>query len=390
MTPIASISKTTVKSFAEEPVNSFWQEKNLSLSSSLPTHDYAKVLSESLTTLPANSVVCLFTEELSSPSLLEALAKARDSGHRIYILTSSSNSKLKELDGCLIRYGDSGKIGSFMLINPNSSSARGYIFTGSLTDGSLAYGANLLLNLDLEQSKVLFRYFCYQFWHKAEREFLAGQNYEVKETPIDIFPPNEDSCDFAYLQKLWALESKDAFIAASLLANNNYFNFTHLTKASIYTLLSGIDDKLVKALKQNENKIFASEGIVLPNIVQINDKIWLVPKIDNTFTESIYSILLNDEQKKDVTEHFNQVLQQTACYEYNESKLRGELAGQTIFMLGDEPNKKYKIEAEKQINLGENTLSELLPKHEFENCQPEFADDGKAITITYNWLNKPF
>ena len=396
MTPIKPVSKTETKNFGQEPVNEFWLEIPASASSGSQDKKYLDHLKNVLDSVK-DGVICVFSEELSSKPLCEALASARDNGSRIYILTNDYHSEMKNLEGCLIRYGGNKKLGSFILINPNPidpniNKPTGCLFTGRLSEGSINLPANLLLDLDNTQVSTLFRYFCYQFWDKnlVKKERIGNEDRDVGAAPLDIYPPVEDSCDFEYLKSVWNKEMDNAIITTSLLTENSYLKFSNFKNSTILSFFSGIDNNLVRSLKQNNNEIFAYDDVTLINSLKSPDGIWLVPKTDSAREEEVYALKLNPNQANDLDKHITALSQRKARYQYVANDIRGNLSGKTIFSLGGSVSQKFKINAESRITVQPAPPSKLLPKEEFENLKPAFTDDDRSVSITYEWTNIPF
>jgi hypothetical protein len=314
---------------------------------------------------------------------------ARDNGSRIYILTNTYQQKIKNLEGCLIRYGGNKRLGSFILINPNSDDPIGCLFSRLLSEGSVNLPVNLLLDLDNTQVSTLFRYFCYQFWNKAEKEYIDKES-DTGTAPIDIYPPSEDTCDFQYLKTVWDKKTDNALITTSLLSENSYLKFSNFKNSTILSLFSGIDNNLVRSLKQNNNEIFAYNDAALINFLKSPDGIWLVPKTDSAREEEVYAIELNSEQANVLDKHIAAFLQGKVRYQYFANETRENLSGKTIFPLGGSISQKFKINAESRITVQPAPPSELLPREDFENLKPVFADDSRSVSITYAWANIPY
>jgi len=390
MTRIVPIPKSDTKYFGDKTIPEFWLEIPASSPSVNNNNDYMNRLKNCLESAPNDGVICVFSEELPCKTLCESLAKARDNGNRIYILTNSYHDEMRNLEGCLIRYGGGKRIGSFILINPHSNMPSGCLFTGIFSDGSVNLSANLLFDLGTDQVSVLFRYFCYQFWNKAEKERIGGKEHNTESAPLDVFPPVGDACDFEYLKSVWGKEAENAQITASLLAESPYMKFTNFSHSKIVSLFSGIDDNMVRSLKQNQNEIYINNGTNLINSIKTPDGTWLIPKIDAAHEEEIYALLLNDEQIKILDKYIIMVSQGKDQYRYFESDTRENLSDKTIIKLGDSISKKYKIEPHSTIPVQLPSPSELLSWEDFEKQKPDFIDDDRSISIKYEWTIVPF
>jgi len=392
MTPIKPVAKTATVDFGKEPVNEFWVEAPAQNGNAPQIPNYLERVKAYLDSAPANSVICVFSEELSSKQLCESIAKAYDNGCRIYLLTDTYHGEMKNLDGCLMRYGGGEKTGSFILVNPNADgiAPTGCIFTSMLADGSMNMADNLLLDLDSEQVKILYRYFCYQFWCKAEKERIGREERNTQAAPIDIFPPVEDSCDFGHLKSIWGKETEGALITTSLLNKNSYLGVSNFSNSTILSILPGIDDNIVRSLKHRNNEIHACNETALVNTIKTPDGVWLVPKIDAARKEEVYSIRLNDEQMRILDKHSVSLLNGKTLYHYTASETRENLSGKTVLPLGANVSQKYEIKPESSVAVRTEMQQELLPRDEFENKKPTLDDDGISVSRTYNWTNIPF
>jgi hypothetical protein len=388
MTPIQAEKKTKIINYGEKPVESFWRE--IPVSSDLPDTDYPGEVQKILAPSVKDGVICVFSEELSSRYLCELLAKARDSGNRVYILVNDFNDEMKNLEGCLVRYGGSRRIGSFILINPNSGNSSGCMFTGRFSDGGLQLAENLLLTLDNDQISVLFRYFCHQFWNRSAKERIERESRDIDSAPVDIYPPSGDSCDFQYLQSVWSKEMNGAVITTSCLSENSFLKFSNISNSNIVSLYSGIDDNIVRSLKQKNNTIIAIDNICFINSIKTGESILLIPKIDTIPENEVYALSLNDIQSKVLDKHIINLSKSHVQYQYFEKEKREMLIGKTIIRLGEKLSEKYTIKQNGHAKLNIPQPSELFPKNQFDRFEPAFPDDERSVSITFEWENKPF
>jgi hypothetical protein len=77
-------------------------------------------------------------------------------------------------------------------------------------------------------------------------------------------------------------------------------------------------------------------------------------------------------------------------FDFSEKAIRGELSEKQIILLNNETQIPIKIKANTTNVLSDNVVDSLLPKNEFENQEPNFADDGVSVSIEYSWQNIPF
>ncbi|MCL1994375.1 MAG: hypothetical protein FWG66_15635 [Spirochaetes bacterium] len=398
MATIKPEQKTHTKNYGKIPVEKFWLKISAETVAEVATKtsdsqvvDLHKMLNDFLSNTEANSVVCVFSEELSSGELCKNLANVRDNGSRVYILTNGFHDEMKNLSGCLMRYGGSTRLGSFILKNPNSSNPSGYFFTGRFNGGSLATPTNLLLGLDATQCAVLFRYFCWQFWNKTVEEFVENKPIPTEDAPLDIYPPKDDGCDLEHLKKVWTVEAENCHVNTSRLEKSPYLKFTNFSNSNIVSLFTAMDNDLVSSISEKNNEIFAIDDTAFLNSVKTHEGTWLIPKISTTPPgEELYALQLNDSQKNILEKHAEELKSKKPLYQYCKFGLRENLNGKTICKLGEELSKKYAIAAKTTQKLDVSKAEELLPKEEFDNVKPHFDDDGKSVSIEYQWTNKPF
>jgi len=77
-------------------------------------------------------------------------------------------------------------------------------------------------------------------------------------------------------------------------------------------------------------------------------------------------------------------------FNFSEKAKRSELSGKHIIYLNKETQIPFQIKAITTIDLENNVSENLLPKSEFENQEPNFADDEVSVSIKYIWKNVPF
>ena len=393
MEKIESLKNNVIKYFGDIIHNDFWLEKNNS-SQIIKNNDNHEKIKKIFNNIPNDGVICIYSEELSEKYLCKTIAEAaRDIGNRIYILVNEYNSELANLEGCLIRYKGNKRIGSFILINPNTTAPSGCVFTGALSDESMKLNDNLLLDIDQKQIETLFGYFCYQFWNNKEgRENIGKEERNTEMSPVDIYPPVNDSCDFDYLCKKWNKTNENAFITTSRLTKTYYTDFSGIYNSDIITLLEGADLELLRLLKQQNNKIIAYNKNTFINFIKTQEGAWLIPKINNMFENNIYSIKLNPQQEDIINAHINAITQGKNEYEYYNEKKREELKEKFILHFGE--TNKIKINSTSIKYIKEPLKQDkFITKDELNKLRPPSAsmeDDGKSIHITYSWEVIPF
>ena len=153
---IKAISKSETINYGDKKINDFWLKVN-----------DRKIIKdnnnlERINTVfkqVENSVICIQTEEINHADIIKAIYEASKHNNRIYLLTNNKDTDLKKLEGvCLIRYGIKN-IGSFILINPNTNSEKGILFSAPLIESSFTNVDNFVLDIDSQQTQTLFRFF---------------------------------------------------------------------------------------------------------------------------------------------------------------------------------------------------------------------------------------
>lgn len=77
-------------------------------------------------------------------------------------------------------------------------------------------------------------------------------------------------------------------------------------------------------------------------------------------------------------------------FDFTEIAKRGDISDKQIIPLNNEKQIPILIKPNTTNDLGDIVIESLLPKSEFENKEPNFADDGVSVSIEYKWQNTPF
>jgi hypothetical protein len=389
MSKIQPISRKEKKIYASKEVKNFWLKKNMQIQEESRYETDKTALIEGLINQAIEGTICLQSELLSDNRIVEALYKAAEHNNRVYILANNFHESLKKLCGrCLIRFGIKN-IGSFILLNPNSNNSRGFFFTGQLSEGSLNLPSNLFLNLDGEQSGILYRHFCYHFWNTARSEITdASGDHETGNPPIDVYPCTENFCDADYIKDLLKSQTKNCTLITSMLINKDYFDFSHLEKSIIICSLKNNNNELLPLVKNAGNTIYSFENGIVVNIIKSNNEMWIIPKQDINADDIFYALQLNKEQIFDLDRHIEQYTN-TFNYEYFGSRKRGDIKGREILPLDSSVSVMIKETDSKHL---ENIFSPVLVSQaEFVSIKPDdFPDDETAVDVTYTWTTVPF
>jgi hypothetical protein len=385
MQKIQTISKTKKIDYGNEEVNNFWLKINEKSNFQKDNNNLKQICS--VFNEIQNSFICIQTEKLDHPEIIEAIFNASKKRNRIYILTNEKDKQLQQFEGvCLIRYGIKN-IGSFILVNPNTNSAKGILYTAPFIETSLANSENISLELDNGQLKTLFRFFSDNFWNKAEFEIIEDFNNpkETGEPPLDFLPNIKDFCDADFVKNEIYKINNNAIISIPSLQTNDIINFTKLKNSKIITGLKNNNTELLKSVKSLSNSIYAFENNFSRIIITENGS-WLMPKTNISKNDNFYSLKLNATQIKKLNIEISEKLE-NAEFGFNLSKTREELENETIRLLDNIENE---IKSETEITAKNIELTELLPKEEFEKQEPEFVDDGISVKINYSWQIIPF
>jgi len=387
-TKIQAISKSKNIDYGNKEINNFWlkikkksnfQEENTNLKQIISVLDEIQ-----------DSIICIQTEKLNHPEIIKAVYNASKKRNHIYILTNEKDAGSKQLEGvCLIRYGIKN-IGSFILINPNTSSNKGVIYTAPLIETSLANAENISLNLDNEQVKTLFRFFSDNFWNKAEFEIIEDFNnpIETGEPPLDFLPNIKDFCAADFVKNEILKINSNAIISIPTLQTNDLLNFADLKNSKTLTSLKNNDNELLISLA-SDNSIYASPNNSLRLIISENNDSWLIPKTNISNDDNLFALKLNSQQIKTLRKKSEQNIE-NAEYEFHLSQTRKELENKTILLLNN-IKKEIKINSENNETLDDIELTEFLPQKEFEQQKPEFTDDNNfSVKRNYNWQIIPF
>lgn len=134
--------------------------------------------------------VCICSEKITDKKIIEKIFNLSEQ-IKFYILVNEYSNELDNLKGkALIRYGVKN-IGSFVLVNPNSSNPKGVFFQGQFTEPSLLLEHIFFEVKNEDNVKELFRHFCYHFWESASFEILENDEKRVDSKPIDIYYDND-------------------------------------------------------------------------------------------------------------------------------------------------------------------------------------------------------
>ena len=386
MEKIQSIQKSKTIDYSDKPLERFWLECNTD--SLQQTEDCRTFFTETLNK-SSDSVICMQTEKIDDPELIKALYAA-SKNNRIYILTNDKPSALKDLSGCcLVRYGVNN-IGSFMLINPGKQNSSGYLFTAPFLASSFA-SDNIILTLDINQTKTLFRFFCNAFWNKASHEIIDNFDSEmpVSEPPLDFLPNLNDFCDEIYVKKECTAPTADAIVMLPELRSEQLIDYRTVTDSKILIHFGYVDEQALMKMTNSNNELYAAKNICAQLVLTKTDKSFLIPKPYISKTDNIFALELNDAQKNILMNKIRSRIIDKLEYRYLHSEKRGGYADRTIYFTSS-PEKAIQIRTQSDIELSAVCSSKFFERNLFEQQEPQFQDDGVSCNITYTWEIKPF
>ncbi|GHU30669.1 hypothetical protein FACS1894172_04330 [Spirochaetia bacterium] len=389
MSSIQPVAKVKVIDYGDRELTNFWLKKENGGAVSETINHYDQI--KSLLAPTTVGILCIQSEELSDKTLIKALFKAADKGDRIYIMTNDYNPAMKELQGCcLIRYGLKN-LGSFLLGNLNTTAPSGVFFTGPLSEGALNLSSNLMIDLDAEQTGILYRHFCFHFWNTAAKEVAGDNSRDTDASPIDIFPCTGNFCDSEFAKNSVKAVSDQAEIITNSITLKVYYDFNTSKDATIVTSLFGNNSDLLPLIKNAGNNVFAINKGSFINVFKNSSECWIIPKSTVQTDDIFYALKLNDEQRRQIEKRF-EIYKSNAEYEFFALEQRKNIAGKTILPLdAKNANESFLIEQKTTRKLPNNQRQgELLSEDALNNAEPEFPDDGKSVTIEYTWDNMPF
>jgi cardiolipin synthase len=154
----------------------------------------------------AREVVCLASFLLADVEIVRAVLGAAERGCRVYLLTASEGQLLKEpredsefdnqrreehakllreLAGhVLVRSADSFH-SKFLLIDPRTRNARGFLLTANLTTEALMRNPEMAVELHRDEAQDLFRQFLAGFWEESQNELLGPDRLSLVRPPVD-------------------------------------------------------------------------------------------------------------------------------------------------------------------------------------------------------------
>jgi len=385
MEKIQSIRKSKTIDYSDKRIERFWLENNTD--SSQQTADYRTMLIEAVSN-STNSVICIQSEQIDDSELIKTLYAA-SKNNRIYILTNEKLPALKNLAGCcLLRYGVKN-IGSFILIHAETQDYSGYLFTAPLLESSFA-SSNIMLALDADQTKTLFRFFCNGFWNKASREIIDDFNsdIQVSEPPLDFLPNMNDFCSEDYVKKACTAPFEQARMMIPELRKGSLIDYTIATNSIILIQFGDVNEQALAEIIKDNNELYALKNIFAQFVLTENGKSFLVPKPYISETESIFALELNDTQKAMLIQNIRSCIDNPA-YRYLHTGKRSEYAGCTVYFTSD-TKKAVQLKAQSDSELAAVSCTKLFERNVFENQEPQFQDDGVSCSIRYSWEVQPF
>jgi hypothetical protein len=383
---IKAISKSETINYGDKKINDFWLKVN-----------DRKIIKdnnnlERINTVfkqVENSVICIQTEEINHADIIKAIYEASKHNNRIYLLTNNKDTDLKKLEGvCLIRYGIKN-IGSFILINPNTNSEKGILFSAPLIESSFTNVDNFVLDIDSQQTQTLFRFFSDNFWNNTQFEIIESFDtaQEVPEAPLDFLPNINDFCDRDYVTNQMSKINSETIISVPQILKSKQLN-PNLTNSKILSSFKNEDFELLKKLALNNNTIVATIQNNLNFVINNNGESWLIPKSSISDDDNFFALKLNNSQVDILGEYALSKID-IAEFQFELSKTRKELENNKIHLITDLDN-ELGIKPTSNINCNDIKLDSFISKEDFEKTKPSFTDDAVSVTIDYTWNIIPF
>ncbi len=203
------------KVLEHEPINSVWITKK---SKSVQKEKWSEqiivagnnrsIFNELISTVDsANDIICVSSFIIQSTAFTDSLLKAKKRGVRVYLLTASETHLKKDYsalseysknivdehkdlldvlsDNILVRTGDHLH-SKFVLIDPKTENANGFLLTCNLTEKAMTENVEILFKLDKTQIIDLYSQFLRGFWLEANQELMKGELRPVGDSPFSL------------------------------------------------------------------------------------------------------------------------------------------------------------------------------------------------------------
>jgi len=390
MNKIEPIKSDCPIDYSDKIINNLWEECIIEerACSDMKNVDFVSELLDNI----ENGVVCVQSESVISSNIIEKLYDCTKRKNRIYLLSNNKEDILENLAGsCLIRYGINN-IGSIILVNPNTDNSKGCLLATPLAESDVEDDNNLLLKLNSQQINKLFRFFCNNFWNKAEYEIIDDfeKPSPAGDPPLDFLPPLEDYCNSDYLKKEIETNIQSAkMISIPEISDNSFILSDKISGAEIITGLSGNDTDFLNKLAAGNDIYSVSNNKHNPCHYILTDETgWLIPKSRISNNDNLFGLRLDENQYKFVNEKY-EFYKNKINYKYSIKKTRNELRCKKI-ILQNQMNNLIEIKEKNIVDYGIIPCSKFLKETEFKEVEPEFSDDGVSCLIQNEWEVVPF
>ena len=387
MRKIETIKKQATKDFSSEIINNFWlklhERQNFTKYNDIRTK-ITKMLDEA-----EESIICVQTEKLEDNDIVTSIFNASKRKNRIYIVTNEKDPALKNLAGsCLIRYGIRN-IGSFILVNPDSTSAEGFLLNIPLIMESLNHRP-VLISLNKDQLSAIYRFFCYSFWNKTEYEIMNDfdNSQKTENPPLDFLPPLDNFCDGEYLRNKIIEKGCLKGISLPVIDSSNLFDLQNNGKCRLLISISKNDSMVLENMLNKDSKIRAFDDSNNYFFAISDDSGFFIPKANLSAGENLFGLELDLNQQR----YFDEVFENQwnmADWELIKEKNRAELSGH-IIKLQNNLNKETTIKEKSEKDCGSIKLTKFVDKEVFEEQKPKMEDDGVSCKIDFFWRVMPF
>lgn len=388
MEKIKTIKKQTEKDFSFETINNFWLKlpklQSFATDNNNVIAKITKVLDEA-----EESIICIQTEKIADNEIIKSIFNASKRKNRIYIITNELDPALKDLAGsCLIRYGIKN-IGSFILVNTNSTNAEGLLLNVPLITESLSH-CPLSISLNKDQLSEIYRFFCHNFWNKTEYEIINDFNSPQKSDnpPLDFLSPIDNFCDVSYLKN--KIKSFTGFNKISLpnIEKKSFLEIPFNNISRVLVSISNNNTETSEYLLNNNSKIRAFNGFNNCLFAISDDSGFFIPKSNLSGEDNIFGLELDEKQRKCFDGIFENQWND-ADWELIREKNRGDLVEQTI-KFQNNLNKEISIKEKSEKDCETIKLDKFIDKEVFEEQKPKMEDDGVSCKIEFKWKVIPF
>ena len=402
---IRSVSMKKKVSYRENIIKNFWEELNSDIS--WPAKQISRINDMLGST---REILCIIANEELPTEIIKKIDQLYHRGVRTYLLTDKFYSSYKDtlVGKVLIRY-TSNISGTIFLKDPIISSGKGIFINSNLSNTD-----NLFLKLDNETVREAYRYFCWNFWKKAEYEIKEIKDIEtpikVGETPFDFLPLlspkhlyyNNDTRKLLtniLIDEIQKAES-DIILSFNGIKGNLEIQELLIEKINnglamtVYTELARNNSRFIKRLAELGAQIYGYQ-LNSNNLIIVDGKsgVLLLDSFDNyNFNyRDVVGLKIDQNSIYAIIDYLENYRKENGWH-YHISKKLGDIKGNRIFIEDNiqnylENNAK-KISEFETINLNQVVADSLRDLYE-KNIEPEFQEECLIKDVLYKWTIIP-